>query len=92
MVKRPTGFVKLDERGNEISNYGKSIFETLGNDKGIDSDTEKELEDLFGSDVAKNFGRGGDDDLPRNVNGEIIDNKKVTITSVKKPQGLNNNR
>ena len=91
MVKRPTGFVKLDERGNEISNYGKSIFETLGNDKGIDSDTEKELEDLFGSDVAKSFGRG-DDGLPRNVNGEIIDNKKVTITSVKKPQGLNNNR
>ena len=89
MVKRPSGSVKLDERGNEISNYGKSIFDEFGNDSGIDSGTEKELEALFGSDVTKKFDRGNG--LPRNINGDIIDNKKVTITSVKKPQGLKNN-
>lgn len=89
MVRRPTGYVKLDERGQEISNYGKSIFDELENRSEIDSGTEKELEALFGSDVAKKFDRGDDDGLPRNVNGEIIDNKKVTITSVKKPQGFN---
>ena len=86
MVRRPSGFVKLDERGNEISNYGKSIFDELDSGSGIDSGTEKELEALFGSDVARKFDTG--DGLPRNVNGDIIDNKKVVITSIKKPQGL----
>lgn len=88
-VKRPRGYVEVDEYGKEIREFGKGVedhIEEIRKSKEITKDVEDDLANFFGEDVVSQFGKDDNLDLPRNVNGEIIDNKKITITTVKKPQ------
>lgn len=87
MAKRrtPKGYVELDEFGNEISSFDASSVEeivTKAKTTRIDSQTESELANLFGEDVVKKMDNDPLAGLPRDVNGNIIDNHKVIKTNV----------
>lgn len=81
-VRRPMGYVELDEHGNEISDFGKGIEEIVkSNTSNDEAEVQDELTKLFGEDAVKEFGKG--DGLPTDVNGNPIDNHKVEIKNVR---------
>lgn len=79
-ARRPSGFVEIDPKtGRELGNFGKGAdaHKEVNED---DEKTQDVLANLFGKDTAK-----FNDTKPvsTTVDGEPIDNHKITITNIK---------
>ena len=78
-VRRPTPFVRLNEKGEEMSDFGKGIDEIMAKRPKEDDATKAELKKLFGE-SAEEFDKPN---IPLNEKGEPIDNRKITITNIR---------
>ena len=79
-ARRPSNFVEIDPRtGQELSDFGKGV-DAHKEVKDDDGKTQDILANLFGKDAAK-----FNDAKPvsTTVDGEPIDNHKITITNIK---------
>lgn len=79
-ARRPSNFVEIDPRtGQELGDFGKGV-DACKEVKEDDEKTKDVLANLFGNDAAK-----FNDTKPvsTTVDGEPIDNHKITITNIK---------
>lgn len=79
-ARRPSNFVEIDPRtGQELGDFGKGV-DAHREVKEDDDKTQDVLANLFGNDAAK-----FSDAKPESttVEGDPIDNHKITITNVK---------
>ena len=86
-ARRPSNFVEIDPiTGQELGNFGKGA-DAHKEVKEDDEKTQDVLANLFGNDAAK-----FSDAKPETttVEGDPIDNHKITITNVKPSMRVNN--
>ena len=88
-VRRPSPCVRINERGEEISDFGKGIEELASEQRQEDAETQSELSKLFGEESMKQFNKPN---VPLNEKGQPIDNRKITITNIRPSVPINNNK
>ena len=86
-ARRPSNFVEIDPKtGRELGDFGKGV-DAHKEVKEDDEKTQDVLANLFGNDAAK-FSDAKPESMT--VEGDPIDNHKITITNVKPSMRVNN--